>query len=79
MAIGIKIKKFTRLDYQLDLNLPKNINNPDNGPSGGRGSYIILKVFYWQALYRPYIRNQAYKEMVNFRSRFTNTGLQEYL
>ena len=45
------------LDYQLDLNLPRDIDNLDNGPSGGYSGYIILEVFYQQVLYRPYTRN----------------------
>jgi hypothetical protein len=46
MAIGIGIKKFAGLDYQLDLNLPRDVDNPDDGPSGRRGGYAILEVFY---------------------------------
>ena len=57
MAIGIGIKKFAGLDYQLDLNLPRDINNLEDGPSGGHGGYIMPEVFYWQALYRPYTGN----------------------
>ena len=57
MAIGIRIKKFARLNYQLDLNLSRDVNNLKDGPSGGRGGHVMPEVFYWQALYRPYIRN----------------------
>ena len=57
MAIGIGIKKFARLDYQLDLNLPGDVDNLEDGPSGRCGSYAMLEVFYWQALYRPYTGN----------------------
>ena len=79
IAIGIGIKKFTGLDYQLDLNLPRDVNNPEDGPSGGRGSYTMAEVFYWQALYRPYTRNRVYKGTVNIYNGLTNAGLQEYL
>ena len=57
MAIGIGIKKFAGLDYQLDLNLPRDVNNLEDGPSGGRGGHAMPEVFYQQALYRPYTRN----------------------
>ena len=46
MAIGIKIKKFIKLNYQLDFNLFKNINNLNNKLNNRYGGYIILKVFY---------------------------------
>ena len=75
MAIGIKIKKFTGLDYQLNFNLFRDINDLNNKPSGKYGSYTIPKVFYQQALYRPCIGNQVYKEIVNFHNRLTNTKL----
>ena len=78
MAIGIEIKKFARLDYQLDLDLPRDINNLEDGPSGGRSGHVMPEVFYQQALYRPYTGNQVYRGMVNFRSGLIDAGLQEY-
>ena len=46
IAIEIKIKKFINLDYQLNLDLPKDINNLNNRPSGKYNGYTILEVFY---------------------------------
>ena len=53
MAIGIRIKKFAGLDYQLDLDLPRDVNNSDDRPSGGRGGHVMPEVFYWQASHGP--------------------------
>ena len=79
MAIRIRIKKFINLNYQLNLNLFKDIDDLDNGLSNKYSNYTILEVFYWQVLYKPYIKNQAYRGIINFYNKFTNTRLQEYL
>ncbi len=45
IAIGIGIKKFAGLNYQLDLDLPGDVNDLDNRPRGG-GSYAMPEVFH---------------------------------
>lgn len=74
IAIGIGIKKFAGLDYQLDLDLPGDVNDPDDGPRGG-GGYAMPEVFHWQASHGPRTGNQAYGGTVNFCNGLTNAGL----
>ena len=70
--VGIAIKRFSDINYKVDIDLPDNADDDNGGEAIIANRVTLLASFHAQAAHEAYTSNCAYGESINFLFSLTN-------
>ena len=79
ICVGIAVKRFSGMNYEVDADLPGNADDDDGGEAMVADGVTLPASFHAQAAHGAYTGNRAYGGSINFSSSLTDAGVQVYL